>query len=280
VSGGEAIQLTRDPADDSEPVFSADGSKLAFHSDRDGGGVYVMSALGGEARRIARQGRQPRFSPDGTQIAYSVGSVIYGKIYVVPSEGGQTRQIQPDFTTARNPIWCPDGKHLLFAGGQSGDGGDWWVAALDGVPAIQTGAVGVFQQHGLSLGLNTLAGSGFPELWLPGTDSVIFPTLSSGTSRRILTDSIRLAAVNSDEAAKSCSKSGIWDADGMKHLSPLGATPGYLAFFRFAAQYAFIRSPWALRRAALWRLRFGAGATGAADVAMAFGGLPRRFAEP
>ncbi len=177
VSGGAAIRLTRDPADDSEPVFSPDGSKIAFHSDRDGGGIYVMSALGGEARRIARQGRQPRFSPDGTQIAYSVGSVIYGKIYVVPSEGGQTRQIQPDFTTAREPIWCPDGKHLLF-GGASGGKNDWWVTALDGGPAVQTGAFDVFQRHGLSLGLNVLAGSGFPELWLPGTDSVIFPAFS------------------------------------------------------------------------------------------------------
>ena len=37
-------------ADDREPVFSPDGSKIAFHSDRDGGGVYVMSALGGEFR--------------------------------------------------------------------------------------------------------------------------------------------------------------------------------------------------------------------------------------
>ena len=54
--------------------------------------------------------------------------------------------------------------------------------------------------------------------------------------------------------------------------------PGYFAFFRFAAQYAFIRSACALRRAALWRFRFGAEATGATGVATPFGGLPRRFA--
>jgi hypothetical protein len=41
-----------------------------------------------------------------------------------------------------------------------------------------------------------------------------------------------------------------------------------------------MRSACALRRAALWRLRFGAETTGVADVATAFGGLPRRFAEP
>ena len=59
-------------------------------------------------------------------------------------------------------------------------------------------------------------------------------------------------------------------------ISRRNAERAYFVFFRFAAQYAFIRSACALRRAALWRLRFGAeGAVGTA-----FCGLPRRFAEP
>ena len=41
-----------------------------------------------------------------------------------------------------------------------------------------------------------------------------------------------------------------------------------------------MRSACAFRRAALWRFRFGAEPSGAAGVAAAFGGLPRRFAEP
>ena len=43
--------------------------------------------------------------------------------------------------------------------------------------------------------------------------------------------------------------------------------PVYFAFFRFAAQNAFIRSACALRRAALWRLRFGAETSGVAAMA-------------
>src|SRR4029077_18701360 len=74
---GEPIRLTRHAADDYEPSFSPDGSRIAFRSDRDGGGVYVISVLGGQETRIAEQGRRPRFSPDGRWIAYWVGDTTW-----------------------------------------------------------------------------------------------------------------------------------------------------------------------------------------------------------
>ena len=88
---GEAVKLTSDPADESEPTFSPDGSRIAFRSERDGGGIDVVSTLGGEPRRIAPRGRRPRFSPDGTQIAYWVtGQTVWyvGQIFTVAVAGG------------------------------------------------------------------------------------------------------------------------------------------------------------------------------------------------
>jgi hypothetical protein len=49
--GDDPLWPTDDPADDYEPVFSPDGSQIAFHSDRDSYGIYVVSVFGGQARR-------------------------------------------------------------------------------------------------------------------------------------------------------------------------------------------------------------------------------------
>jgi hypothetical protein len=73
VAGGEPVRVTDGPTDDTEPSFSPDGTVIAFRSERDGGGIYTVPTLGGVARRVADQGRRPRFSPDGQWIAYWVG---------------------------------------------------------------------------------------------------------------------------------------------------------------------------------------------------------------
>ncbi len=157
VGGGEPIRLTKHAADDSEPAFSPDGTKVVFRSERDGGGVYVVSALGGEPRRIADQGRGPRFSPDGEWIAYWVGDLGFfsrNRLYVIPSAGGQPRQLQPEFSSAYYPAWSPDGKHLLFLGVRDGSifdakRFDWWVTPTEGGAAVGTGASALFQRQGL-----------------------------------------------------------------------------------------------------------------------------------
>ena len=54
LSGGRAVNLTEDfEGRDVEPAWSPDGSQIAFKSDRDdGGGCFVMSALGGTPTRM------------------------------------------------------------------------------------------------------------------------------------------------------------------------------------------------------------------------------------
>ena len=72
IGGGNAINLTEDSLeDDRQPAFSPDGESIAFRSERDDGGIYVMGATGESVRRITDHGFYPDWSPDGAKIVFS-----------------------------------------------------------------------------------------------------------------------------------------------------------------------------------------------------------------
>lgn len=61
----QLLWLTADTShetDDHQPAFSPGGARIAFRSERDGGGIYIMPALAGKQRLLVQNGVRPRFS--------------------------------------------------------------------------------------------------------------------------------------------------------------------------------------------------------------------------
>jgi Tol biopolymer transport system component len=193
VAGGDPFRLTKDPADEVEPSFSPDGSKVVFRSERDGGGLYVVSTLGGDERRIADQGRRPRWSPDGSQIVYWTGlntaflitKADAPRVFVVPAGGGEAQRLFPDFAVASAPIWSPDGKRLLFWGQREMAGRpDWWIAASDGTTDVDLWSLPIDPATGTAAGpqqrlTQDPASDFFPDL-SPDGRSLVFGSNRSG----------------------------------------------------------------------------------------------------
>ena len=74
VEGGTAEQLTFGPYYDTNPVFSPDGRRVAFVSDRDGneGNVFVVDLSTGAITQVTQEpwAAQPTWTPDGRGIVY------------------------------------------------------------------------------------------------------------------------------------------------------------------------------------------------------------------
>jgi tricorn protease len=125
-SGGEARRLTAHPATERYPVWSRDGSMLAFASDRHGSlDVFVMRTDGAEAPRrltFASVTDTPcDFTPDGSSVLFSSrraeGVSRTPQLFTVPVQGGTPSLVQDAF--GRSAAYSPDGSSLTFVRGGS-----------------------------------------------------------------------------------------------------------------------------------------------------------------
>ncbi len=138
-AGGDPIRVTTDAANEFEPSFAPDGSRIAFASLRDGGGIYIVPALGGSPRLLVASGRVPKFSPDGKWIVYAIGGRgSPTALSLIPAAGGTPRPLVPAGWRAQRVVWSGDGRRILLDGGPSalGSRGDFYIVAIDaeGVP--------------------------------------------------------------------------------------------------------------------------------------------------
>lgn len=101
-NGGEARQLTTHAAYDSQPIWSPDGKKIAFTSNREGSlDVYVISAKGGAPTRLTtNSGKEtPIAFKDNDHVLFSANIMptaqsnlfAFSQVYEVSTEGGRPK---------------------------------------------------------------------------------------------------------------------------------------------------------------------------------------------
>lgn len=121
---------------------SPDGRSLAFSLLGD---IYTMPITGGTPTRIAAGMAwevHPRFSPDGTRIAFTSDRGGGDNIWVMNSDGSDKRQItMEDFRLLNQPSWSPDGQFIAakkhFTTERSLGTGEIWLYHVSGGGGVQ-----------------------------------------------------------------------------------------------------------------------------------------------
>lgn len=225
--GGGGSRRTRDPADDRQPSFHPDGTRMVFRSERRGGGLYWTTTLGDDeasARFIVDQGRRPRVSPQGDRIAYWTGRIgadyKRGSLFTTGWSSNRSRtQLAENFAVASHPIWSPRGDHIVFLGWESSrrdEDFDWWILRLED---------GEFRRLGLAEMLPRIGISGLviPGVWVPIDNFIVF------SARR--GDSVNLWRVAISPRTMSLSGEPRQITSGVgPELEPFAVMPGRIAF--------------------------------------------------
>lgn len=111
--GAEAARrLTTDPAADLNPVWSPDGRFIAFNRAGSEPGAYLMSASGGQERKIADNAVPACFTSDGTRIVVEHQNAIRLIDLDSGKQSSLTYPKHPAYDT--HPMPSPDGRWLAF----------------------------------------------------------------------------------------------------------------------------------------------------------------------
>lgn len=207
------------------PAVSPDGETVAFCY---GGDLWTVSSLGGQAQRLtssAAYEHSPRFSPDGDWLAFSANRAGNDDIYIIPFNGGQSKQLTFHESDDQVCDWTLDSQRILFSSRRDDRYADrimiYEVKREGGTPRPIMDAFGseaAISRAGDEIlytrnGRNTrwwrrhYKGSASSQVWLYNLTTKLHTSV---------TDTIKL--ISGDDYRRSSSRWSMWGTDGSLYV--------------------------------------------------------------
>jgi Tol biopolymer transport system component len=140
-NGTEARRLTTAPAQEFDPTWSPDGSRIAYRHQTEGDDtteIFVMDADGSDPRRLTHNDVAdwgPDWSPDGRSILWNsaVGTGGFGFVgATMRPDGSDVHHVTRHYV--EYPAWSPDGTRIAFMAqepGATGNDPDYNIFVMD-----------------------------------------------------------------------------------------------------------------------------------------------------
>jgi len=121
-------QIVENDADDRHPVWSPDGSRIAFSSTRSGrlAKIYTVDPDGSNVLQLFELpgtsfgAYEPTWSPDGSRIAVHADAFGNFEIWMIDLETEEQTRLTFAGDIDKEPSWSPDGEQLVYASRRGG----------------------------------------------------------------------------------------------------------------------------------------------------------------